>query len=67
MRSPRQFSPDQVVIGNSTRMRAIFAFLRVVSRSDSYVTITGESGTGKEVVARLLHASSSRPNGPSNV
>jgi len=60
MRSSKQFSPDQVVIGHSPRMRAIFAFLEVVSRSDSYVTITGESGTGKEVIARMLHHQSQR-------
>ena len=64
MRSPRRFSPDQVVVGNSERMRAIFAFLKVVSRSDSNVTITGESGTGKEVIARLLHHQSARRQQP---
>jgi transcriptional regulator with GAF, ATPase, and Fis domain len=64
MRSPRHFSPDQVVIGNSARMRAIFAFLKVVSRSDSNVTITGESGTGKEVIARMLHYQSDRRHQP---
>src|SRR4026209_2221091 len=64
MRSARQFSPDQVVIGKSERMRAIFAFLKVVSRSDSYVTITGESGTGKEVIARMLHHQSARRQQP---
>src|SRR6187455_1367110 len=64
MRSARQFSPDQVVIGKSERMRAIFAFLKVVSRSDSYVTITGESGTGKEVIARMLHHQSQRRQQP---
>jgi transcriptional regulator with GAF, ATPase, and Fis domain len=64
MRSPKHFSPDQVVIGNSTRMRAIFAFLQVVSRSDSNVTITGESGTGKEVIARMLHYQSDRRHQP---
>jgi transcriptional regulator with GAF, ATPase, and Fis domain len=64
MRTPGAFSPDNVVVGHSTRMRAIFDFVKVVSRSDSSVIITGESGTGKEVIANLLHHSSSRRHQP---
>ena len=64
MRTPGTFSPDDVVVGHSARMRAIFDFVKVVSRSDSNVIITGESGTGKEVIANLLHHSSSRRHQP---
>jgi DNA-binding NtrC family response regulator len=64
MRTPGAFSPENVVVGHSARMRAIFDFVKVVSRSDSSVIITGESGTGKEVVANLLHYSSSRRHQP---
>ncbi len=64
MRPPAAFSPDDIVVGHSTRMRAIFDFVKVVSRSDSSVIITGESGTGKEVIANLLHHSSSRRHQP---
>jgi DNA-binding NtrC family response regulator len=64
MRTPATFSPDDVVVGHSARMRAIFDFAKVVSRSDSSVIITGESGTGKEVIANLLHYSSSRRHQP---
>jgi DNA-binding NtrC family response regulator len=45
-------------------MRAVFEFLRVIGNSDSTVLITGESGTGKEVVARTIHAHSSRAQKP---
>jgi transcriptional regulator with GAF, ATPase, and Fis domain len=48
MRTTPQFSLDDVVIGHSPRMRAIFDFVKVVSRSDSSVIITGESGTATE-------------------
>ena len=41
MRVQSQFSIDQVVIGHSSRMRAIFDFVKVVSKSDSSVIITG--------------------------
>jgi transcriptional regulator with GAF, ATPase, and Fis domain len=64
MRTPTSFSPDDVVVGHSARMRAIFDFVKVVSRSDSNVIITGESGTGKEVIANLLHHASSRRHQP---
>ncbi|HYT67783.1 MAG TPA: sigma-54 dependent transcriptional regulator [Vicinamibacterales bacterium] len=64
MRSPASFSPDNIVVGHSARMRAIFDFVKVVSKSDSSVIITGESGTGKEVIANLLHHSSSRRHQP---
>ena len=64
MKAPSAFSPDDVVVGHSARMRAIFDFVKVVSKSDSSVIITGESGTGKEVIANLLHHSSSRRHQP---
>jgi transcriptional regulator with PAS, ATPase and Fis domain len=64
MRAPGQFSLDNVVVGHSARMRAIFDFVKVVSRSDSSVIITGESGTGKEVIANVLHHSSPRRHQP---
>jgi transcriptional regulator with GAF, ATPase, and Fis domain len=64
MRTSTQFSMDQVVVGQSPRMRAIFDFVKVVSRSDSSVIITGESGTGKEVVANMLHHQSARRHQP---
>ena len=64
MRAPGAFSPDDIVVGHSSRMRAIFDFVKVVSRSDSSVILTGESGTGKEVIANLLHHSSSRRHQP---
>src|SRR3954462_11607834 len=64
MKTPTAFSPNNVVVGHSSRMRAIFDFVKVVSRSDSSVIITGESGTGKEVIATPLHHSSSRRHQP---
>jgi DNA-binding NtrC family response regulator len=64
MRAEGEFSIDQVVVGHSPRMRAIFDFVRMVSRSDSTVLITGESGTGKEVIARMLHHWSGRRHQP---
>src|SRR5690349_12448460 len=64
MKTPTQFSLDQVVVGHSPRMRAIFDFVKVVSRSESNVIITGESGTGKEVIANMLHHLGKRRHQP---
>ena len=55
MRAPTAFSIEQVAVGESPRMRAIFDVVKVMARSDSNVIITGESGTGKEVIANMLH------------
>ncbi len=57
-------SIDTVIVGASTRMRAVFDFLKIISGSDSTVLITGESGTGKEVIATLIHQSSRRKHHP---
>jgi transcriptional regulator with GAF, ATPase, and Fis domain len=45
-------------------MRAIFDFVKIVSRSDSSVIVQGESGTGKEVIANVLHNASARRHQP---
>src|ERR1700730_10574781 len=57
-------SMDSVVVGCSTRMRAVFEFLLIIGNSDSTVLITGESGTGKEVTANLIHQNSHRRHRP---
>ena len=48
------------IVGGSENMQAVFDTLRQVSDSMATVLITGESGTGKELVARAIHANSSR-------
>jgi transcriptional regulator with GAF, ATPase, and Fis domain len=52
------------LVGESSRMRAIYEVIRRVAATDSTVLIQGESGTGKELVARAIHASSLRADGP---
>ena len=48
------------LIGASRAVVDLRAEIEQVARSDAKVLITGESGTGKEVVARTIHATSSR-------
>lgn len=66
--SLRQALDDRVQVGNligeDPRMQAIFKTVRAVADTRTTVLVTGESGTGKTVVARALHAMSSRRNGP---
>ncbi len=52
------------IVGSSEAMQEIFRWIRRVARSESTVMIYGESGTGKELVARAIHAGSTRCDGP---
>ena len=48
------------LVGRSQAMRNIVSLIQKVATADSTVLITGESGCGKEVVARAIHAQSTR-------
>jgi len=48
------------LIGNSESMKKVLKDIESVAQSNSSVVITGESGTGKELVARAIHANSTR-------
>ena len=52
------------VIGDTEKMRKIYAVVDKVAPTDSTVLITGESGTGKELVAQAMHDKSPRSKGP---
>ena len=52
------------IVGVGPKMQSIFQALEKVARVDGTVLITGESGTGKELVARAIHHSSLRREGP---
>ncbi|MBZ5634645.1 MAG: sigma-54 dependent transcriptional regulator [Acidobacteriia bacterium] len=55
---------DGMFCGDNATMRELKACLPKIARSDVPVLIQGETGTGKEVLARQLHALSTRANGP---
>ncbi|MBK9390423.1 MAG: sigma-54-dependent Fis family transcriptional regulator [Bacteroidetes bacterium] len=48
------------LIGTSEAMKQVLKEIENVAQSSSSVVITGESGTGKELVARAIHANSTR-------
>ncbi len=57
-------SDFRTMIGTSKEMEKVFDVIRKVSDTEASVLITGESGTGKELVARSIHANSSRRDAP---
>jgi len=52
------------LLGHGPAMRAIFAMLERVAKTEATVLVTGESGTGKELAARAIHDRSPRKEGP---
>ncbi|MDH5262861.1 MAG: sigma-54 dependent transcriptional regulator, partial [Gammaproteobacteria bacterium] len=52
------------LLGESQQMNDLREMIHRVARSQAPVHITGESGTGKELVARLIHDSGPRAEGP---
>ncbi len=54
----------QDLIGKSPAMQMVFQHIKDLARVDSTVLIEGETGTGKELVARAIHRTSSRQDGP---
>ncbi|MGI8548091.1 MAG: sigma-54-dependent transcriptional regulator [Gemmatimonadaceae bacterium] len=51
-------------IGQSASWLEVLHLAEVVAPTDSTILIQGESGTGKEVIARYIHETSARVNGP---
>ncbi|MBI5655467.1 MAG: sigma-54-dependent Fis family transcriptional regulator [Geobacter sp.] len=54
----------RTIVGQSKEMEKVFTVIRKVADTEASILITGESGTGKELVARSIHANSSRRESP---
>ncbi len=52
------------IVGKSAAVRALLEQIEKVAGTPARVLITGENGTGKELVARAIHARSTRAKGP---
>jgi len=63
-RSLRERYNFQSIIGKSASMQQVYDLIAQVAPRRSTVLIQGESGTGKELVAKAIHASSSRADAP---
>jgi len=58
-----EYSYDKL-IGNSKKIREVYALINQAAQSDITVLIQGETGTGKELIAKAIHYNSSKKNGP---
>ena len=58
------YSLERALIGQHPTIVKMRQLIERVAGSDAMVLITGESGTGKEVIARAIHALSSRRDHP---
>lgn len=56
--------PANEMIGQSPAMQEVFRLIGRAGPSEKAILIQGESGTGKELVARALHAHSTRADKP---
>lgn len=52
------------ILGQSRPMQNLYQQIRQIASAQGPVLVTGESGSGKELVARAVHAESSRVDGP---
>lgn len=57
-------SPISLVIGKSSKAKAMMEQVKRVGPTAFSVVIQGETGTGKESIARMIHMNSRRKNGP---
>ena len=55
---------ETMLIGRGSAIQTIRKMIAQVAGSDANVLVLGESGTGKEVVARGIHVTSNRKEGP---
>ncbi len=61
---PPRAESFESMLSRDAGMRQVFELVERVGASEAAVAILGETGTGKELVARALHARSSRKDGP---
>jgi len=60
----RAESQFESILAKSASMQEIFRTITKIADFKTTVLISGESGVGKELVAKAIHARSSRKNGP---
>jgi two-component system, NtrC family, response regulator AtoC len=57
-------TPEPPLFDGHPRMRAIRSIIESIADTDTTVLIRGESGVGKDLIARAVHAASTRRKGP---
>jgi two-component system response regulator AtoC len=64
VRAPSTAEDTMPIVDEKSAMAAVLAQAENAARTDSTILLTGESGTGKDVLARFIHAQSSRAAAP---
>src|SRR5262252_9141234 len=64
VRAPHRAAEEPMIVGSSQALRRVVDMARRIAPGTAKVLITGESGVGKDVIARLIHARSSRADQP---
>lgn len=62
--STPSYGIESVLVGSSSAMKAVRAYVGKVAQSDASVLISGPTGTGKELVAESIHRASHRRSAP---
>ena len=52
------------IVGQSSALRQVLAYVETVAPTDSTVLLLGETGTGKELIARAIHTRGRRKERP---
>lgn len=60
----KELTNDHGIIAHHKSMKKVLNLIAQVAQTDATVLIHGETGTGKELVARAIHAASTRSEGP---
>lgn len=60
----QKYEFENIIKGNSSAIRRIFALMEKATRTNINVSVSGETGTGKELVARAIHFNSDRRKQP---
>jgi DNA-binding NtrC family response regulator len=56
----QKFSFHKSIVGQSEKLKKVFAMMEKAIKTNINISITGETGTGKEVVAKAIHYNSDR-------
>lgn len=63
-KKPQRREVFSEIIGESPSMQSVFDIIERVADSDTTIMVHGETGTGKGIIARAIHRTSYRRNGP---
>jgi PAS domain S-box-containing protein len=62
--SHTRMRPTHGIVGDSPKIKSLLDLIATAAKSDVNVLVTGESGTGKNLVAKAIHFSGARKDGP---